>query len=216
MVEIRLALRKALALVGFQCCLLDFIFVERQHINALQALLFAGFERVDFAPEAQKRLIIRLILREKRRTAGVAVKIVDVVLLVEQLLAVVLAVNVDEIRRKQPQRCRGNRLHVDAAGAFAVRRDLALNMQRIRLLAREVELVEQRFERRRQLGEHRADKALFRAGANEVAADAPAENRADRVDDDTFARAGLAGEHGQTALQLDVRTLDHGNIFNVE
>ncbi len=43
-----------------------------------------------------------------------------------------------------------------------------------------------------------------------------AEDRANRVDDDTLARAGLAGEHGQSALQLDVRALDHGNIFNVE
>ena len=136
--------------------------------------------------------------------------------LVEQLLAVVLTVNIDQIRREQPQRRSRHRLHVDAAGALSVRGDLALDVQRVPFLTGKIQLVQQLAERRRQVGEYRADKALFRARAHQIAADAPAEYRADRVDDDTLAGAGLAGENGQSALQLDVRVLDHGNIFNVE
>ena len=79
-----------------------------------------------------------------------------------------------------------------------------------------IQLVDKLAERRRQIGEYRADKALFRARTHQIAADSSAEDRANRVDDDTLARAGLTGEHGQSALQLDVRALDHGNIFNVE
>ena len=89
-------------------------------------------------------------------------------------------------------------------------------MQRIPFVTGKIQLVDKLAERRRQIGEYRADKALFRARTHQIAADSSAEDRANRVDDDTLARAGLTGEHGQSALQLDVRALDHGNIFNVE
>ena len=136
--------------------------------------------------------------------------------LVEQLLTVVLTVNVDQIRRKQPQ-CRGrHRLHVDAAGAFSVRGELTLDMQRIPFVTGKIQLVDKLAERRRQLGEYRADKALFapertRSRLTRLPRIAPIESMTI-----LFARAGLTGEHGQSALQLDVRALDHGNIFNVE
>ncbi len=103
-VEVRLALCKRLVLVRLQRRLFDLVLVERQHVDALQALLFAGLERVNFAPERQKRLIIRPVALEQRCTTCVAVQIVDVMRLVEQLLTVVLTVNVDQVRRKLPQR----------------------------------------------------------------------------------------------------------------
>ena len=215
-VEVSLALCKRLVLVRLQRRLFDLVLVERHHVDALQTLLFAGLERVNFAPERQKRLIIRPVALEQRCITCVAVQIVDVMRLVEQLLTVVLTVNVDQIRRKQPQRRGRHRLHVDAAGAFSVRGELTLDMQRIPFVTGKIQLVDKLAERRRQIGEYRADKALFRARTHQIAADSSAEDRANRVDDDTLARAGLTGEHGQSALQLDVRALDHGNIFNVE
>ena len=176
-VEVRLALcKRSRPRPGFSAACSISSLWNGQHVDALQALLLAGLERGESragAPAAPD--ISGGSARAARRIACVAVQIVDVMRLVEQLLTVVLAVNVDQIRRQLPQ-CRGrtSRLHVDAAGALAVRGDLPLDVQRVRLRHRqERKLVEQaRAERRRQLGEHRADKALLRTRAHQIAADA--------------------------------------------
>ena len=49
-IEIRLALCKHLIFIGFKCRLLDFLLVEGQHIDALQAFLLAGLQRSNFPP----------------------------------------------------------------------------------------------------------------------------------------------------------------------
>ena len=71
-------------------------------------------------------------------------------------------------------------------------------------------LVEQRFERRRQLGEHRADKALFRARAHQIAADSSAEDRADRDRKDGDERV-FAREH---AVHADVEHAERRALFH--
>ena len=80
---------------------------------------------------------------------------------IEQLLAVILAVNVDQIRRQLPQDSRTGRLHIHAAGALAVRGNLPLDVQRIRLVTGKRKLVKQFAQSTRQIGEYRADKAFL-------------------------------------------------------
>ena len=89
-------------------------------------------------------------------------------------------------------------------------------MQRIPFVTGKIQLVDKLAERRRQLGEYRADKALFRARAHQIAADTLAEQRTDRVNNNTLACTCLAGKHGQTLIEFDVCAFDDCYIFNVE
>lgn len=75
-------------------------------------------------------------------------------------------------------------------GALAVRGNLPLNVQRVRLVTGKRKLVKQFAQSTRQIGEHRADKALLRTRAHQITADALAEQRTDGIDNDTLARAG--------------------------
>lgn len=81
--------------------------------------------------------------------------------LVEQLLTVVLTVNVDQIRRKQPQ-CRGRHgFMLTRQELFPSCGELTLDMQRIPFVTGKIQLVDKLAERRRQLGEYRADQSPF-------------------------------------------------------
>ena len=190
--------------------------MEGQHVNTLQAFLLAGLQRGNLPPECHQRLIFRAVSLEYLGTACVAVQIFDVMRFIEQLLTVILAVNVDQIRRQLPQDSRTGRLHIHAAGALAVRGNLPLNVQRVRLVTGKRKLVKQFAQSTRQIGEHRADKALLRTRAHQITADALAEQRTDRVNNNTLACTRLAGKHGQTLIEFDVCAFDDRYIFNVE
>ena len=60
------------------------------------------------------------------------------------------------------------------------------------------------------------DHAFLRAGADQLPTGSAADGRAQRVDDDGLARAGLAGEDVQPRTQSEVRLFDHGYIFDMQ
>ena len=53
-------------------------------------------------------------------------------------------------------------------------------------------------------------------GAHQVLRGAVAKDRIDGIDQDGFARTGLAGQHIQPRFKVHLRLLDHGNIFNLQ
>ena len=66
------------------------------------------------------------------------------------------------------------------------------------------------------MGKFRADKGFFRPGADQFPGGPFTQHRTHGVDDDGFARAGLTGEGIEAGMELNVRLLDNGNIFNVK
>ena len=73
----------------------DFIELITQHVDALGALLFALFQLTDFAPQRKQAGIQRAVLLQQRFGITEAVEKIDVIFLLHQFLAVVLAVDVD-------------------------------------------------------------------------------------------------------------------------
>ena len=161
MIKVSLALRKLLILPRLQLRRFDFFLMKGQHINPLQPLLLAGFQLRNLPPQRKQRLILGAILCQKRFTACITIQIVDMMLFIQQFLSVVLPMNIDQIRGKLPQHRCGNRLHIHPAGTFTVRRDLPLDMQGIRFFSGQRQFIQQRLQRRRQRGKHRADKAFL-------------------------------------------------------
>ena len=83
--------------------------------------------------------------------------------LVEQVLAVVLAVDIEQQRTQHAQLCRRDRNAADAAGRLALRRDLAADNELI--VALDLVFLAPCLAR---VGvERRADDRLFRAGAHQ-------------------------------------------------
>ena len=66
---------------------------------------------------------------------------------------------------------------------------------------------------RRDAGEAGADVGLVGPGADQVTGGALTQHGAQRVNDDGFTGAGLAGEGVEARLKGDIRPVDDGDIF---
>ena len=133
-----------------------------------------------------------------------------------------LAVDVDQPLAEPRQDGGGDGAPVDPRGAAAPGGDLAREDQRLVPLARfvvQAELGQQgahlggaprvagRVER-----EDALDARARRAGADELGAGALAEDRAERVDDDRLARAGLAGERVEARPEVEPQPVDDREV----
>ena len=134
-------------------------------------------------------------------------------LLIQKLLSVVLAVDIQQGGAQAAELGHSHRPAVDPAGVPAVGVDLPLE-EELPLPGVQAALPEDR--QLRHGGEHRADKGLCRAGPDQLPAGPLAQYRPHGVDDDGFPGACLAGEGVETGVKGDVSLLDHGDIFNME
>ena len=132
--------------------------------------------------------------------------------LIEQVLPVVLAVDIEQQRAQCAQLRRCDRDAADAAGRLALGRDLAADDELIVAL----DLVFLAPVPARVRIERRADDRLFGAGAHELARGARAEDRVHGVHKDGFARARLAGQDVQAGAELQIRPLDDRDVFNMQ
>ena len=132
--------------------------------------------------------------------------------LIEQVLPVVLAVDVEQQRAQRAQLRRCDRDAADAAGRLALGRDLAADDELIVVL----DLIFLAPVPARVRVERRADDRLFGAGTHELARGARAEDRVHGVHKDGFARARLAGQDVQAGTELQIRPLDDRDVFNMQ
>ena len=181
----------------------DILLMERGQSKAVTGK--EHLERNDFIIEKQKAEL-------QRMDAAKAVQIGQVAGGVQQLLAVVLAVYVQQAAAQLPHLGHGDGPSVQAAGVAPVPLDLPLEQQLLPL----VHAVVGQPGQGRQTGEHRRDQGGLGPGADELPAGPLAQHGADGVDDDGLARPRLAGEDVQPAVKADVRRLDDGDIFNVQ
>lgn len=133
----------------------------------------------------------------------------------EQLLVVVLAVHVDEVRRDGFEDRGGGGPAVDAAGRFPVRRDLPADEHAV-LLGRVTRLPERGGRRWRKPGEKGGDDRLFLPRADDLLGGALPQHGVDGADQDRFPRARLAGKDVEAAGKIDRRLADHRDILYVE
>ena len=138
------------------------------------------------------------------------------IFLLHQLLTVVLAVDIDQIRADCLEYRRRHWPHIDAAHASALRRQLALNADSTVLTGVQTQLLELFFQLRGDLFKHRADKAFLFAVSDQLTARALSHNCANGIDDNRFARAGLTGQDGKARLKDNIRLLNDSDIFNMK
>ena len=142
-----------------------------------------------------------------------AVKISQMPPLVHQLTAVVLPMDIHQHGSQFLQLDSADRYSADAARAFPVREDAALNNKliiRLDLVVTQIALG--------LFGHVKAccHDGAFRTASYQLAADTISENSANRINHDGFSGACLARQNIQPRCEADVRALDHSNIFNVK
>ena len=125
--------------------------------------IFISQERVTLLAQLLIGTVLLAIARKLRFQLAEPVQIAQVLPLVEQVLAVVLAVDIEQQRTQRAQLCRRDRDAADAAGRLALRRDLAADNELI--VALDLVFLAPCLAR---VGvERRADDRLFRAGAHQ-------------------------------------------------
>ena len=135
-------------------------------------------------------------------------------LLVQQLLAVVLAVDVHQLLAQLPQLGHQQGPPVHPAGVFSVRLDGPLNEQLPVLVGARPLLLEPG--QRGQVPEQGGHPGGLGPGADQVPAGTLPHDGPDGVDDNGFARPGLAGEDVEPLVKGDVRLGDHRDVLNVQ
>ena len=134
-------------------------------------------------------------------------------LLVQKLLAVVLAVDIQQAAAQHFQLSHRHRPPVHPADVFSVAVDLPLQQQRAVLLRGDAQRLRYRVVH---AGEHCTDEGLVHTCTDQLAAGALPQHGAKGVDDDGLTRARFAGQGVEARLEPDVRLLDDGDILNME
>ncbi len=127
-----------------------------------------------------------------------------------------LTVYIDEIRTQRFEHGRRYRTHIDAAHAAPFCRQLALDANGSVILRVQAQFFQLALERCGNIFKYRTDKAFFCAAANEFAAGALSQNRADGINNNGFAGTRLACQHGKSRLQNNVCLFNDSNVFNVK
>ncbi len=133
---------------------------------------------------------------------------------IEQAPLVMLAVDLDQARADVAQQRRRAGLVIEKGAAAAVGLERAANDEGLARFGGDVVFGEQR--RQRGSGRWRIeccrDARLIGATAHQAAVRPRAERQPQRIEENRFARAGLAGEHGQPALERQIERLDEDDV----
>ena len=143
-----------------------------------------------------------------------AVQIPQVAGLVQQLLTVVLAVDVNELAAQGTQLDHGAGHAPHPADVFPVCLDLPGQEQLSVFVRADPHLLKPG--QVGQVPEQGGHQGGLLPGADQVPAGALPHDGADGVDDDGLARAGLAGEHVEPGAEGEIRPIDEGDVLNMK
>ncbi len=199
-------------LTGFQFRALQLLDLILQAFT--QPLLLDLIERelVDLPADFLVLPVFFSIVLHRVFQSAEAIQILPVPTLIHELASVVLPVNVHKEASELTKLRRGDRRAAHAAAAFAVGADTALKDElivRLNLILSQPVL-------HVHTHKHRGHQCLLRPAAHQLPVHAPAQHRADGVNDDGFASAGLTGQNVESRVKANIRTLDHGDIFYVQ
>ena len=167
-------------------------------------LLERGRCRAARLPELLDRSDILLVAGERVEQAAVRGGI-------DQSAFVVLAVDLDQRGAHGPQRLHGDRLVVDEGAGAAIGQLYAAQNH----LAAIVEPVVSEDSCRRMVFRHvegGGDLALLRPMPHQGRIAAAAERQRKGIQQDGFARAGFAGQHGKSTGEFDIESFDQDDV----
>ena len=136
-------------------------------------------------------------------------------LFIQQLGPVVLAMDVQKFPANLAELGHGDGTPVYPAGVLPLAGNLPLEEQ-VPVLVRSQAVFQEARQVRRDGGELRADEGLGGPGADEVPGSPAPQDSSHGVNDNGFARPGLARKRVESRAELNIRFLDNRNIFDVQ
>ena len=189
-----------LVLAGRWCDAVNFLLLIRQQLHPLRAPFAVRLRAVE-TPHGRPPGAESLCHHGRRRCQlAVGIEQRQVVARIEKRLVRVLAVEVEKALADYLQLAdRGQRV-VDEGPAAALRRHLPPKKDFVALVGIQ----------------RRLDDRLRCARAHQIAAGPPAGQQVQCAEHDRFACTGFPREHGESRLQLQVETLDDGEMSDAE
>ncbi len=136
---------------------------------------------------------------------------------VQETALLALALDLDEAVAELAQQADARRLVIDKGAALAVGRDHAAQQNRAGEIGRHRQAGRAQDRRGRMVGlddELGGDRGLLGAGAHQRRIGAPPERQPERIQENRFARSGLAGKHAQPRPEGQAEAIDQDDIAN--
>ena len=208
------AVFQRLLLTGSQPGILNLLHLILQQVDLALLFSLVSDQGIQLPLDPHQLPVQGIVLLKNSAVLRIIVQNSQMMRRVEQTHRIVLAVDVDQTTAQLPQNGCRSRHSVDAAVALALGGDLTAEQQCFgALVAGLLQLIQHS---RRHLLKGGANHRLCSSGAHQVLRGAVAKDRIDGVDQDGFARTGLAGQHIQPRFKVHLCLLDHGNIFNLQ
>jgi len=210
-----LASGKLLVLADRNLCLLKFIDLVLQQIDAVLLVLRIQIQRIELMLDFHHAAISLIILFQLPLKVAKAIQIVNVQMRRKQLLVFVLAVDIDKAFADIPYHGRRCRNSVHPKTRFAVLSNFALDQYAAFFLL-QAKLVERGARSDGNFLKKRRNPCFFRTCPDQLLAGSFAQHRVKRINDNRFSRSGFAGEYVETGMKIDGCAFNHRNIFNIQ
>ena len=199
---------------GGQCCRIDGINFLGEGRNAALFVRFAGIEGIQLTLDRHQFPVQLVVGSVDVPVLSVLVKQAQMQRRVGQALAVMLAMDGKETGGNIPHHSSGGGHPVDPAAALALGTDLPIQQK---ILARLVTALFQLFlHRNGDSLKGGPDTGFGGSAAHQLAAGTVAQNGVDGVNENGFARAGLAGEDIETGGEGHLGLFNDRHIFNFQ
>ena len=194
----------------------EFVHLMAQQVEARVTVAGLGLERGEGGGTRRALAVQRDDLRREGLRACVGVEQLPLRGGAQQRLELVLAVDLGEEAADLAQHLHRHLLAVEVRARLALARDHAAHHELV--VGIDALLLEQAAQRG--IGaaqvEGGGDLGAFRAVADGLGAGARTDRELQRIDQDGLAGAGLAGEHGEAALELDLDGVDDGEVADLQ
>ena len=136
-------------------------------------------------------------------------------ILIQKLLAIVLAMDIQQFRADFPELGDRNGSAIDPADIFSIGENLPLYVQ-FSIFIRRNPALRKAGKVRTHAGKNRTDERFGSAGADQFPGCAPAQDCPHRVNDDGLSCAGFTGQCIEAGAKLNVCLFNDSNIFNMK
>ena len=192
----------------------DLVHLKAQQLHAPLLFRFVHLQSIRLTLNGDELTIHLAVLIVLLFVLGVEIQQRQMAGGIGQVLVIVLAMDIDEARGQIPQHGRRGGHTVDPEVAFALGADFTVEQQFVPCFV--TGLLQLAAHSLGQVGESGPDTGLGRAGAHQFAAGAVAQDGVDGVDQNAFARTGLAGENVQAARELCFGLFDDRHILDFQ
>ncbi len=196
----------------------DLLGLEGEHFGAARRVRLRGAQAGEFAAQVNQRVVGFAVIRQQGGHVRETVEQSQVGARVEQGQVFALAVDVHERRAHLPKQGQAHGPAIESGNGTSLAADFARQRHVVGVIFQVLAFQDfiHRHLRGAVEGERPLDEGRLRLGADDGRVGAAADEHDHRVEDDGFARAGLAGQDGESRAEFQVEAVNDGEVLDAE